>query len=797
MKFRKTVLAVSISAAIATLSACGGGGGGGGGAGIGNNQQAFIDRQVPFHTPQRIDVVQPLNSSNYRTPVTGIFTKDLNRDLVDEVVVSAVGFSAVTDPHYDANLQIFGFNTGTFRNETSTWLPNGINTYTGGTTVKFGDFNNDGHMDMFVPTFTDKEYFRPSAVFFNTGNNTFTRTNINFGDIGPHDTHVTDLNGDGYADILLTDINRMRPAVAFGSASGTFSIYRSDLLGGGAGISVADYLGNGTKTIVLTDAAGTGNYDTKLYSWATVNDKLVLTEIAILPADRFYLSKWDSLRAGTALAPHAVRNITMDFNRDGRPDVVVFSTMPKNGNTHGYSEVQFLRNNGNGSFTDVTDTVLTNYNTNKTTSYQPQLLDVNNDGLLDILITAVDYTGQYSNSVLLNTAEGKFVESYTSVLQSFSNQIRTMSGTGGNVQDIAIVAGPNNKRYLFSGVEYDDNGVSKIAMYLALIGPTGTTTASATVNTIQQAWPWMSSAEANRTLSQSVAQWVDGVPVLEFDRIFSPIGGLGISLNGRKGTRAPIVGGLMIPGFDTQSLKNITAVDGLGRNFDVNLSGMASGAVNQRLQPLAMISGHTPRNSWVGKFTMQEEQTHNGLSYSGSGNNYSISADTSYINPNSNLIWRVSHAVTPMSPWLAMSGIWGEVRSSNNFELSMVVLRNKFWSQTGVINSTTTINAGMVKNITPITSVYNISGWTNQGFSVYGGVRPYIVGGSVEMNLPDRVDNQGTMHYTQHKSRIKNQMTGFGGVSYSLQHRAHNFSSGAIFDARGQSALTLNYRVKF
>jgi hypothetical protein len=790
MKFRRTVLAVSITATIATLSACGGGGGGG------NSNQTYINRQVPFYTPQRIDVVQPLNGANYRTPVTGIFTRDLNRDTVDEVVVSAVGFSAPTDTHYDANLQVFGFNTGTFRNETSTWLPNGINTYTGGTTVKFGDFNNDGHIDMFVPTFTDKEYFRPSAVFLNTGNNTFTRNNIDFGEIGPHDSYVTDLNGDGYADIVLPDINRMRPAVAFGSASGAFTIYRSDVLGGGAGISVADYLGNGTKTIVLTDAAGTGNYDTKLYSWATNDDKLVLTEIAILPADRFYLPKWDSVRTGTPIAPHAVRNITMDFDRDGRPDIVVFSTLPKDGNTHGYSEVQFLRNDGSGSFTDVTDTVLLNYNTNKTTSYQPQILDVNNDGLLDILITAVDYTGQYSNSVLLNTAEGKFVESYTSVLQSFSNQIKSLAGPG-NVQDIAIVAGPDNKRYLFSGVEYEDNGVSKIAMYLALIGPTGTTTTSATINTVQQVWPWMSSAEANTALSQSVTQWVDGIPVLDFDQIFSPIGGLGISLTGRKGTRVPIVGSLMIPGFDSSRLQNISAVDGLGRNFGVNLSSMASGTVDQRLQPLTTITGHTSRNSWVSKFTMQEEITNNGMSYSGSGNNYSVSADTSYFNPNSDLVWRISHAVTPMSPWLAITGMWGEIKSSNNFELSMIASYDDFWSQTGVINSTTRINAGLVKNITPITSLYNISGWTKDGFSIYGGVKPYIVGGSVEMTLPDRVDNSGTMHYTQHKSKIRNTMVGFGGVSYALQYRVHRFSSGVIVDAQGQTAITVNYQVKF
>ena len=795
MKFRRTVLAVSITAAIATLSACGGGGAAGG-AFPGSGSQAAISQQVPFHTPQRVNSYTPLNGTEWRTPLTGIFTKDLNRDAVDEVVVSAVGFGA-NGTWQDANLQIFGFNTGTFRNETSTWFASGANTYTGGTTVKFGDFNNDGHIDMFVPTFTDKEYFRPSAVFFNTGNNTFTRNNIDFGEIGPHDSIVTDLNGDGYADILLPDINRMRPAVAFGSASGAFTIYRSDVIGGGAGVSVADYLGNGTKTIVLTDAAGTGNHDTKLYNWSIVAGKLVLTEIAVLPQDRFYLSKWDTVRAGTTMSPHAVRNITMDFNRDGRPDVVVFSTMPKDGNVHGYSEVQFLRNDGNGAFTDVTDTVLVNYNTNRTTSYQPQLVDVNNDGLMDILVTAVDYTGQASNSVLLNTQEGRFVDSYGSVLQSFGTQIQALTDKGGTVQDMAIVAGPDNKRYLFSGVEYEENGQAKIAVYLALIGSTGTTTTAATINTVQQVWPWMSPAEANASLSQTVTQWVDGIPVLDLDQIFNPIGGLGISLTGRKGTRIPIVGSLMVPGFDSSRLQNISAVDGLGRNFSVDLSGMTTGTVDQRLQPLTMVSGHTPRNSWVSKFTMQEEITNNGMSYSGSGNNYSVSADTSYFNPNSDVTWRISHAVTPMSPWVAITGMWGEVKSSNNFELSMIASYDDFWTQTGVINSTTRINAGLVKNITPITSLYNISGWTKDGFSVYGGVKPYIVSGSVEMTLPDSVDNAGTMHYTQHKSKIRNTMVGFGGVSYALQYRAHRFSSGAIVDAQGQTALTLNYQVKF
>ena len=63
MKFRRSVLAVSVSSAIATLSACGGGGGGSGAMGGGNSNQTYINRQVPFYTPQKIDVVRPLDGA--------------------------------------------------------------------------------------------------------------------------------------------------------------------------------------------------------------------------------------------------------------------------------------------------------------------------------------------------------------------------------------------------------------------------------------------------------------------------------------------------------------------------------------------------------------------------------------------------------------------------------------------------------------------------------------------------------------------------------------------------------------
>ncbi len=60
------------------LTGCGGGGGGAGG---------YLRSEVPFYSPQAINHYDPVVTSSYTTPVTEIFTRDLNNDNSDEVVV--------------------------------------------------------------------------------------------------------------------------------------------------------------------------------------------------------------------------------------------------------------------------------------------------------------------------------------------------------------------------------------------------------------------------------------------------------------------------------------------------------------------------------------------------------------------------------------------------------------------------------------------------------------------------------------------------------------------------------------
>ena len=57
MKFKRTVLSVSISSMMIALAGCGGGGGGGGGAGGGGG---YLRAEVPYHTPVRVATVDPL-----------------------------------------------------------------------------------------------------------------------------------------------------------------------------------------------------------------------------------------------------------------------------------------------------------------------------------------------------------------------------------------------------------------------------------------------------------------------------------------------------------------------------------------------------------------------------------------------------------------------------------------------------------------------------------------------------------------------------------------------------------------
>jgi hypothetical protein len=96
-------------------------------------------------------------------------------------------------------------------------------------------------------------------------------------------------------------------------------------------------------------------------------------------------------------------NIVDDFNNDGYPDIVLSSWSLE-------EPMKFYRNNGNGTFTDLSDSSGLGYLTGGLNMMQT---DYNNDGFKDIFVLRGGWKGKFGktpNSLLRNNGDGTFTD---------------------------------------------------------------------------------------------------------------------------------------------------------------------------------------------------------------------------------------------------------------------------------------------------------------------------------------------------------------------------------------------------
>jgi hypothetical protein len=163
------------------LTACGGGGGGGGTTA--NNAA----------TSSKVAVLTLPNTNGFYTQAVG----DLNGDGLDDVVVSGWTMNSTT-----AYVYIFMQNAdGTLTNRTSL-LPN--NVIAGSQRILLADFDNDGHVDIFVPGFGENNAgmtAQNSVMFWGSGGS-YTRSDWTDASTA-HGACTGDLNNDGKIDLLI------------------------------------------------------------------------------------------------------------------------------------------------------------------------------------------------------------------------------------------------------------------------------------------------------------------------------------------------------------------------------------------------------------------------------------------------------------------------------------------------------------------------------------------------------------------------------------------------------------------
>ena len=768
------------------ITGCGGGGGGGGGAGNPGtaymapgvpvpgpvSPNPYLRSEVPYSTPVLQAVVDPLinvNNTGWKWAVADTFAADVSGTGTQDVLIAG----RMTQPTGSADwgnfrLSMFSWQNDSLVDRTAQWFPNNTNVIIGTEpAVKFADFFKTGRNDLFVAPGTDTTIYGPTYFYRNTGSS-FERQTLTTANIWAHDSAIGDLDGDGFKDIAMVGYGANSMTFAINDRVSSFTVFSSN--NGGGSVAIADFMQNGRGQIIVTDQNRSGNTsETNLYSWnLSASNALQFSKIATLPTPRFELPKWSGYNFG---GNHTVRSVAYDFTKDGVADAILFSR-PANWQQYpNWSEIQFLKNNGGGNFADVTDTTLVGYNNQTAVTYNPKFLDLNGDGLEDILVSGTDFSGANTGTqFLLRSKDGQYVATYQKIMTDFVTQANNMQGTDNKGNTVNVIKGPGGKLYLVTAVSFMNGTDRQLALYMSALGSQSTTTAQNAVALIQQKWPYMTVAQANDVLARTAATYFNGVAVINDEDIFNPVGGLGLStVSGLK----PITG--YITGINVGDA-NVIALDQLGRGYGLNLASM-------NISRLNAFSYNTQHNDQY-ELTSHAEYlvngnltTVNGMRIGGDyasqdlnrlnmlnrPTQYTVGVPRWYSKGSFSLGTQYTYLNT--NPWIAFGGAWGEINGSGIMDNVITYRRNGFSAQASVMHVTTNIQPGL------ITRVNNMWGtWAETGYrfgdarragdmAVYAGIKPVILSGSVEARLPTSIDTQGNIQYTSKTLMVQNQIT--------------------------------------
>jgi hypothetical protein len=251
--------------------------------------------------------------------------------------------------------------------------PGWINSAQASTTGAWGDYDNDGFIDLFVANTAMDSTSSTSFLYHNNGNGTFTRkTAAQVGSIAS-DKGVSagatwaDVNNDGFLDLFVLNYmvsptsSPVQCRLYINQGNGTFrsvdagALTRTNYVNSWGGL--ADYDNDGFLDIFMCGAWTESGHQTNLLYHGEGNGLFSLVTNCVIATDRISSSFSNDAAWG-------------DFDNDGKPDLIVGNFLSHNFLYH---------NEGHGRFTRLTNSVLENYATGLVAWG-----DYNNDGFLDL-----------------------------------------------------------------------------------------------------------------------------------------------------------------------------------------------------------------------------------------------------------------------------------------------------------------------------------------------------------------------------------------------------------------------------
>ncbi len=376
-----------------------------------------------------------------------LYPVDLDADGLDELIFAGFETQPNTPANYtNTRVTVFGWKNGAFTNLTAQWLPNGADRVEGVGDIGFGDFNGDGRRDAFLSGYADMAHWLNSYVLLNRGGY-FEKVTVEASVIGwQHGVAVADINRDGFDDVYATGYaDAMR--LYLGGPQG-LSVATLQNFGGGSGVALGDFLGDGSVSMVLVDHIAAQGKDTALYRMQGSGLRYTLEFVSALPVARLDLPQFGATSDPWGQS-HDVRAKAFDFSGDGLLDVLVFSRRSFDGTEWPeISQIQFLKNLGGGRFEDVTDSYVVGYKTESAVTYSPVFIDLNDDGRTDLFVSEATYTRDHdSTAVLIQQADRSFVDT---ARLAFSSRVADFHSLA------TVVRGPGGRKYLV--VEQHDTG---------------------------------------------------------------------------------------------------------------------------------------------------------------------------------------------------------------------------------------------------------------------------------------------------------------------------------------------------
>jgi subtilisin family serine protease len=324
---------------------------------------------------------------------------------------------------------------------------------------------------------------------------------------------------------------------------------------------------------------------------------------------------------------------------------------------------------------------------------------------------------------------------------------------------------------------------------------------------VHQMWPYMKGDQmvqlllktANKNLPGYTAETM-GAGMLDLDRATRPVGNLGISLTGRTGTTQPISGSISLPGVDSAvkaTLSSVSVVDEFKRDFSVDMSSMVT---RNTLMSNPWVLDHTPGQSWSAKYAGVATTKFNGFALGQVNNNTSVSLDNRAFGATGPWTHQVTLTNTNINPYVQFSGSWGSVSGSTTMEYNSTYRSEKgWWAQGGVMQTSTQYSTGMVTKLSPIYAVHGVAGYTKDGMSVYGGIKPHVVSGYLDITVPTSVDSDGVMRYSNVRANLdQGQPITYIGAAYrTSDRRGNSWSMRAVMDQTGVYQTGVQYARSF